>query len=322
MEALLLLPRAVQIALSPLTDVGLEPVVLKGPAVAARYPEPGLRTMDDIDVLLPARQHPAALGALAEAGWQVIRPARRDRYDTVLAHGEVPSFVLELHHALDASYERSTSVDADGLWASRVPIDCLGTPAFGLPLTEELVALAVHAGKPYHCFCRLIWIADLVMVVGHSLDGGADLDWTGVRDLSMRFRCPTVVSAALWLAANAGLEFPASAFPLPEGGWRGTALSRLLDLEWPLGGEDLPTYHLRYALTDGWWRRFRVLVGSSHGMPFTDRIRWTSAAPVDAYKRWSELHRRRYQPTGAREADVDLVKKQRRLRPRTLGPKS
>ncbi|HEY2202564.1 MAG TPA: HAMP domain-containing protein, partial [Solirubrobacteraceae bacterium] len=45
MEALLLIPRATALAIRPLTDAGLEPVVLKGPAVASRYPEPGLRPM-------------------------------------------------------------------------------------------------------------------------------------------------------------------------------------------------------------------------------------------------------------------------------------
>ena len=73
MEALLLIPRAVALAVRPLTEAGLEPLVFKGPAVAARYPEPGLRPMDDIDLLLPAADHRRALDALAGAGWQVAR---------------------------------------------------------------------------------------------------------------------------------------------------------------------------------------------------------------------------------------------------------
>ncbi len=97
MEALLLIPRAVALAIRPLTDAGLEPVVLKGPTLASRYPEPGLRPMDDIDVLLPKAEHPRALEALHEAGWQVARAhsAAFDLYDTVLTHPEVPSLCLE-----------------------------------------------------------------------------------------------------------------------------------------------------------------------------------------------------------------------------------
>ena len=28
--------------------------------------------------------------------------------------------------------------------------------------------LAAHAGKPYHRFVRLVWMADLAMIVGHD----------------------------------------------------------------------------------------------------------------------------------------------------------
>ena len=85
MEALLLLPRAVALAVRPLTDGGLEPLVFKGPAVAARYPAPGLRPMEDIDLLLPRRDHRRALAALGEAGWTVARAGGGDHYDTVAA---------------------------------------------------------------------------------------------------------------------------------------------------------------------------------------------------------------------------------------------
>src|SRR5580692_11564511 len=103
MEAVLLLPRAVALAVRPLTDVGLEPVIFKGPAVAARYPRPGLRPMEDIDLLLPRADHARALTALAASGWRVVRAAGGDQYDTVLAHDEVPSLFLELHFGLESA---------------------------------------------------------------------------------------------------------------------------------------------------------------------------------------------------------------------------
>ncbi|HUC36555.1 MAG TPA: nucleotidyltransferase family protein [Acidimicrobiales bacterium] len=292
MEAVLLLPRAVSMALGPLVEAGLEPVVLKGPAVAARYPAPGLRPMEDIDLLLPRAQHARALELLGAGGWQVLRPSRRDRYDTVLGHREVPTLTLELHYGVEASYERATSLDADALWERRVPIDCLGTPAFGLPLAEELVYLSVHAGKPYHGFGRLVWIADVAMVVGHCHESGSDVDWQRVRQVAKKRRCTTVVAAALGLAEHAGVEVPPGMFALTERGWRAAALGRLLDPVWPLRAEELPKFHLRYALIDGWWRRARLLAGSGHGMPPTRRVRWSVGAPGDALARWWELHRR------------------------------
>lgn len=293
MEALLLFPRAVAMALEPLTDGGLEPVVLKGPTLAARYPAVGLRPMEDIDVLLPPRDHPRALRLLAASGWEVARAARRDRYDTVLVHSEVPSLALELHYGLESSYERVTRLDAIALWDRREPIDCLGTPAFGLPVPEELVMLSTHAGKPYHGFTRLVWIADLAMVVGYAAETGQPVQWERVRSVAESGRCLTLVSAALALAKRVGVETPESMFPLPPQGWRAAALRRLLDVSWPLEVDDPAAFHLRYALTDGWRRRARLLVGSGHGMPTSQRVGWTVTAPVEALSRWWQLRRSR-----------------------------
>ena len=291
MEALILLPRAVSMALRPLIDGGLEPVVLKGPIVAARYPEPGLRPMDDIDLLLPERQHAEALRILGNAGWKVVRRAARDHYDTVLTHEKVPFLCLELHYGLEASYERTTSLDPLALWQRRIPVDCLGTPGFGLPLPEEIVVLAAHAGKPFHGFSRLLWIADLSMVIGYSHELGSELDWERVRSVAGDGGCTTVVAAALALARNAGVVVPPDLMRMPDRGWRAAALACLVDTSWPLAASDVPTFHLRYALVDGWSRRLHLLLSSGHQMSLGTRVRWTMAAPGEAFSRWLELRR-------------------------------
>ena len=181
MEALLLIPRAVELAVRPLTDAGLEPVVFKGPAVAARYPEPGLRPMEDIDMLLPRSEHQRALQALRGAGWEVARAARGDLYDTALTHRDVPSLFLELHYGLESTSQRVTALDPGALWERRQPLQCAGTAAFGLPPADEVVVLAAHAGKPHHGFVRLVWIADLAMIVGDAAERGVPVDWDRVR---------------------------------------------------------------------------------------------------------------------------------------------
>ena len=269
MEALLLLPRAVALAVGPLTDAGLEPVVFKGPAVAARYPEPGLRPMDDIDLLLPQADHRRALDALGRAGWQVARAGGGDQYDTLLTHCEVPSLFLELHYGLEHPSHRVTALDPDALWARRQPLECVGTPAFGLPPAEELVVLAAHAGKPYHSFVRLVWIADLAMIVGAAASGGTPIDWDRVRAVARPARCMTVVGIALAMARSSGVDVPAGLFPLPTWGWRGDAVGRLLSVTWPLTQLELPRTQLGYTLTDARSQRARflfVLLTSRHGL--------------------------------------------------------
>jgi hypothetical protein len=269
MEAQLLLPRAVSLALTPLTDIGLEPVVLKGPALAIRYHDLGLRPMEDIDLLLPLRDHTRALAALKAAGWSVARSAEHGAYDTALMHPDVPSFALELHYGLESSSQRVTTLDPVRLWESRQPLDCLGARAFGLPLEEEIVFLAAHAGKPHHSFVRLVWIADFATVVGVAEESGSGVDWARVRQIADDGSCLTVVAAALALAAHAGVVAPDDLFPLPQRGWRGDAIRQLVDVEWPLTHLELPGYHLNYALTDNRALRMRillVLLGSGHGI--------------------------------------------------------
>jgi hypothetical protein len=260
MEALLLLPRAVALAVRPLTDAGLEPVVFKGPAVAARYPEPGLRPMEDIDLLLPEADHQRALEALRHVGWRVARAGGGDKYDTVLTHREVPSLFLEVHYGLEGASKRVTALDSDALWARRQPLECAGTPAFGLPPAEELVLLAAHAGKPHHKFARLVWIADLAMIVGDAARHDAAIDWDRVRAVAGAARCVTVVGAALELARRVGVDTPPGLFPLPTWGWRGDAMRRLLSVTWPLTQRELPGYQLNYALTDARAKRVKILL--------------------------------------------------------------
>jgi hypothetical protein len=286
MEAVLLLPRAVALAVRPLTDAGLEPVVFKGPAVAARYPEPGLRPMDDIDLLLPRADHQHALEALRRAGWQVTRPGTGGHYDTVLSHREIPSFLLEVHYGLEEASERATALDSDRLWELRQPLECAGTSAFGLPPAEEIVVLATHAGKPHHRFVRLVWMADLAMIVGHAERHDITIDWDRVLHVARAARCVPVVGAALSMARRAGLDAPVGLFPLPTRGHRGDSVRRLLSVTWPLCQSDLTDYQFNYALTDGRARRagmlFRHLV---LGHRLRDRARRAAHLPPRAPSR-------------------------------------
>ncbi len=280
MEALLLIPRAVELAVSPLTAAALEPVVFKGPAVAARYPRPGLRPMEDIDVLLPRTDHARALSALAAAGWTVVRAAEGEQYDTVLTHPEVPTLFLELHFGLEAASQRVTALDPVTLWARRQPAVVAGTPAFVLPRNEELVVLAAHAGKPHHGFVRLVWIADIAMIVRAAERDGNPIDWQRVRVVAGSTNCVTVVGAALAMARRAGVDAPTDLFPLPTRGWRGAAMRQLLSVTWPLTHLELPGYQLNYALTDDRMQRLKILLvlrGSGYGIG--GRVRRMAALP-------------------------------------------
>jgi len=305
LEAMLLLPRALSFAVVPLTDAGLEPVVLKGPWLASRYPEPGLRSMVDIDLLLPKAQHDAAVRVLRKVGWEVVRPPALDRYDSVLTHSEVPKLAVELHFGFETRYKQLTAVDGEAYWSRRMAVDILGTPAFALPPAEELVSLAQHAGKPFHSFSRIIWIADLGVVVGSCVEVGKQVDWEAVHRLAVEGRCTTVVSAALAMARRVGVSAPEELFSPPRRGWQADAIACLFEETWPLHCDDDAAFHLRFALTDLPRRRLRLLVGSKYVMSEGPWPRWALDVPGETVSRcWRWL--RSVQTTRGRAAKVGL----------------
>lgn len=55
---------------SVLEDAGIPVCIWKGIAAAAAYPEPELRTMGDVDALVPAEDMQTARSALLRAGYE------------------------------------------------------------------------------------------------------------------------------------------------------------------------------------------------------------------------------------------------------------
>ena len=264
-QSVVLLPLALDRIVHPLRDVGLQPLIFKGPAVAARYPEPGLRSMDDIDVILPPGSHRAGVDALTRAGWTDVRhqrtaaPRRRDNYDTVLVHPDVPHLPLELHWDVASWHERATSVRAADLWQSRQPLSLFGTDAFGLPPEEELVALANHAGKPFHHFSRLVWSVDLAVVIDTAPEG---VDWDRVASLARRWSCRTVLGVGLVHARRLGAEVPDALIALPSRQARRNRILPVLEESWPfVVPDEQMVYQLRYAFSDARARQAQLVLG-------------------------------------------------------------
>jgi hypothetical protein len=302
-RALVVVPAALSHALEPLTASGLEPVVLKGPAVATHYPDAGLRPMDDIDLLLPAAQHQTALRLLTDSGWEVRRPASRQRYDTVLTHPAVPGLPLELHYGLDASYERYSRLDSHGLWMRREPARLGDRAAYVLPPEEELVMLCQHAAKPFHMFSRLIWVVDIAMLLDPQSEPARPVDWERVDELATTAECGTALAVGLTLAERVGAESPESLRALPESKWRRVQVEPLLQPSWPLQPRAAAAFGPRFAVTDSPWLRARLVLGAAHGETPGRKVRWLFSAPVRAVARWFGARRStatgRTQPTGS-----------------------
>jgi hypothetical protein len=176
---------------------------------------------------------------------------------------------------------------SDDLWARRRPIELFGYRAFGLSPADEVVALAAHAGKPYHVFSRLIWATDLAVVT-------TDVDWAAVRDRAVASECRTIVAVGLRLAASVGATPPWWAIELPQAGDRRRAIDEVLDDEWPVvvgtpdNDEDLHNLQrrLRFAFLDNPARSLAAIAGDVADVPPRQRPRRALGALKRAGRAW------------------------------------
>src|SRR5207249_2879053 len=105
-----------------------------------RYPAPGLRPMDDIDLLLPKALARQAVPVLERNGWARVRhPHRNPGYDFVFRHPAAPGVPLELHYQIARWGERPRGLDASDLWNARVAREVFGHPAWSLPPELEVL---------------------------------------------------------------------------------------------------------------------------------------------------------------------------------------
>lgn len=262
-HAVMVLARAGPLALQPLADAGLEVLTFKGAALAERYPAPGLRPMDDVDLVLPPAQHGEAMRVLAEAGWRVARPAGGPHYDELLVHPELPGLPLELHRALSIWQERASGLSLEALWGMRIPQTIFGAHAFGLPPEEELVAVAGHAGKPFHVFGRLLWSVDAVVIVQSAAT--APVSWDRVARLADRLGSATALAVLLSQASRLGADVPGELCLPMARGTRRAALAPLFDPEWPALPRDKLRRRFQFVVADAWWRRAVMLAGAVAG---------------------------------------------------------
>lgn len=175
--------RTLQQVLSALEKRGIRPLVLKGAALAHLiYPEPGLRPMGDMDLLVERRDLGEAVRALVALGFAIPEyDLARLPEKHLLATAPVDDLTvkIELHYDLFSRESRR-----QGEWK---PV--LSPPlkfrldqrtAQTLPVETLLGHLARHLVFHADVFTpiRLIWVADIVGLVEHF---ASRIDWELVR---------------------------------------------------------------------------------------------------------------------------------------------
>lgn len=160
---------------------GITALVLKGAALAHLvYPQPGLRPMRDLDILVKKSEARQAQSLLAGLGFyapgvqpESPLPGKHLAAATKLVEGLQVS--VEIHHNL-FNIGTPASLELADLTVPPLPFTLAGLPAYTLPYEEMLWHLCRHfvlIGQS----TRLIWVAD---IVGWAERFAGQIDWERV----------------------------------------------------------------------------------------------------------------------------------------------
>lgn len=157
-----------------LNDRGIDTLVVKGPALAyGIYPNPTLRSFNDLDVVVRERDWSTVYRLLAELGFQqqenLPQPPpkpfpKHSPYESKYWHTKT-RFLVEVHYE-DLFNVGLASRDVEGFWNRAVKIDVDRLPIQIPSLEDQLIHACMHAH--YHGYTRLHWFSDLAFIVRNN----------------------------------------------------------------------------------------------------------------------------------------------------------
>ena len=164
-------------------QAGIATLVLKGAALAyLSYPQPGLRPMRDMDLLVPKSEMYQAQQILAEMGFDAppTYPAGlKSHHHLSAANKTIEGFnvSVEVHHNLFLE-QLSLSLDFDSLYPRALAFTMSDDiTAYTLGYEDMLWHMCHHIANIVQPF-RLIWVAD---IVGFAEQFARDIDWAWLR---------------------------------------------------------------------------------------------------------------------------------------------
>lgn len=185
-------------------------VLLKGAYLVDHvYENIALRSMADIDLLIPRESIPAAIEIARGAGFMPDRSFLDDA-DGVLHYHAPPvhrnDLVIELHWSLTRESNLST-INVEDLWARARGIDLNGIGALALCPEDLLAHLAVHAAYGHRFHNQLRSVYDIEVVLQKF---GPQLDWQAFLERCRQWQAERGVYLALQLLVDL------FASPVPE----------------------------------------------------------------------------------------------------------
>lgn len=254
----------------------LPAAVVKGAALAfTLYPDPALRPLSDIDILVRKEDIPEALARLRAAGYREQTPEMAPGLTRVLGHhfhlagGREASFHLEVHWTLALSDHDRRAPDMAWFWAHTEPLRLpFPTPFLTLDPTAHLLYVAAHA-MLHHGEARAHprWVYDVHLLVEKE---GARIRWEELAEQAAAWRWTEAVLRALQRAAERfGTSIPQEALAT-LGAHRDRAIADLLERKAARWGKGEDTWEL-FSSVD-WTARIALL--RSLFFPSGAFIRW------------------------------------------------
>jgi len=178
---------------------GIDMRVLKGSAVAHRfYPDPSLRSFNDVDVLVPSDAFDEAVRVLARCGGARQYPQPRPGFDRRFSKGtsfDMPcGLEVDLHRTF-ASGPFGLTVRLDDLWERSWPFQLGGVELRALDLEPCFLGLCYHAALG-DAVPKLLALRDIAQVLAC-----AELDDVRVRSLARGWRAEAALARAMSLTA-------------------------------------------------------------------------------------------------------------------------
>jgi hypothetical protein len=209
---------AQRVALTTLYDAGFDLVVLKGFAFACTlYPEPEIRTIGDLDILVRPVDRDRLIGFLAARGY-AFRPLPTPPWGFISTASYMP-FVsadgavnLDIHVQPDC-YPAGLALTAECVFAAAQMVEAGGGLAFRAPCdTHALLLCATNAAKDKFGAFAARKIIDALLLLRRS---APDLVATESVAASARFHGPLRAFLALLRGLGAGLPERHDAGVLP-----------------------------------------------------------------------------------------------------------
>ncbi|MCX6842065.1 MAG: nucleotidyltransferase family protein [candidate division WOR-3 bacterium] len=162
--------------LSGLHEAGVPVIVLKGAFLSeVVYPNIALRSMGDVDLLVPRVELPRAQAILLDMGYG---PQEREDIEILcrkskhLAQFVREDSIVELHWSI-ANPTGSLRIDIAGLWQRAQPAAVAGVQVLALSPEDLLLHLCLHASQNHSFECGLGSFCDIAEVIRHY---GSKLD--------------------------------------------------------------------------------------------------------------------------------------------------